>query len=169
MTVDSEGKNFATSVLSKTELSRFENSLMRIYVFRPILAPVVAWHYFPDQRIQEGAALVDFIQMRGNEFELFYAVTEDLQAGNGRLKSHWELWTQNGVRIVWGSAPGLESQSESNSREKLIALEQFVAGYGSLIDFEEKDSMKIDVSSGKAVVVKAARTADSNNWIHSIK
>lgn len=167
--VDIEGVVFDAELLDLNERTRVENELMRINM--PWLETDIAlpWHHFADQRVKQGARLAEFLQTNAQSLGLYRVVTYDRPSRNGNDVIHWEAWTRNRTRIFWGTAPGAETNRESSARNKLAALDQFVAKFGQLEKFDQRNTLKIDVSTGTAVLIKAARIAELDNWTNTIK
>jgi hypothetical protein len=53
-----------------------------------------------------------------------------LQSSTGVIT--YELRTQDDARVIWGAAPGSESESEPSAEQKMALLENLVADKGPL-------------------------------------
>lgn len=167
--VDSDGVVFDASLMRAGERQQIDSELIRINM--PWLETVAAlpWHSFSDHRVKHGAQLAEFLQSNASSMGLYRIVTYDRPSRLGNEVPQWEAWTPNRTKIFWGAAPGAESTREGSASSKLAALEEFVAKFGQLKEFDKRNSLKIDVSTGTAVLIKAARIAELDNWTNTIK
>ena len=78
----------------------------------------------------------------------------------------FELWPENGTKVVWGNAPGKEVVGEASAASKLEALVRFVSQHGSL---EEMPDRRVDLRSGKIVITKDAHVAEKGNIFNGLK
>ena len=146
-----------------------ERNLIRITMLHSELGSKRAtWSDWPDQRVKDAASIAAILKNHWEPLGLYRIVTMRSQKDldNTKSQAQFELWTEYGfrgqpqVKVIWGNPPGSESKNEISAEEKLLVLEQFVAKNGSL----EKllNTQKIDVRSGKAVLVNDVKTADMN-------
>ena len=94
---------------------------------------------------------------------MFRVVNYGQRASTAGAQKPYEVWTKNGVKIVWGAAPGQEPAGEASAAEKLQAIQQFVVKEGPLTKMDRRK--KIDIQTGTAILVTDVRTAnldDSN-------
>lgn len=167
--VDADGVVFDASLMKADERKQIDNELMRINMPWLETAAALPWHNFSDHRVKHGAQLAQFLQSNAQSMGLFRVVTYDRPSRLGTEVPKWEVWTPNRTKIFWGAAPGAELNREGSAQNKLAALEQFVAKFGQLNKFDKRDTLKIDVSTGTAVLIKAARIAELDNWTNTIK
>ncbi len=167
--VDADGVVFDATLLQSSEQSRLETDLLRINMPWLDLNSALPWHTAADQRITAGARLAEYLGANAKTLGLFRVVTYDRPTRLETEQPQWEIWTPNRTRVFWGAAPGFETNRESSAAIKMAALEQFVDKFGRLEDFESRASLKIDVSTGTAVLVKAARIAELDQWSKKIK
>lgn len=122
------------------------------------------WQVWDDRRIQAAAKLCDYLSVEATNLELFRVVsyrlptvkTQDVLANEPGKP--FEVWTKNGVKVIWGAVPGEKVVDEATSAEKLQAIQQFVVKQGPLSKLDRRK--KIDVRSGKAIMVADVRTAN---------
>ncbi len=159
--VDAEGTVFDPSLLVPIDNSDEQIELLRISMPQVNLANSTAQQTRPtDPRIEHACRLCEFLLPVSKVLELYRVVTYDLPARKPDSKPpQLELWTRNGTRVVWGSAPGYEQAHESSHEVKLAALREFISTNGSLSNFLRRDESKIDVSMGTPQVVAAKRVA----------
>jgi len=167
--VDADGVIFDASLMKPIERKQIDDELLRINMPWLETASALPWHNFSDHRVKHGATLAQFLQSNAQSMGLYRVVTYDRPSRLGTEVPQWEVWTPNQTKIFWGAAPGVESNREGSAQNKLAALKQFVAKFGQLKEFDKRDSLKIDVSTGTAVLIKAARIAELENWTNTIK
>ena len=158
-----------------------QSNLMQVFMFRPLQKneSVHHWQTWPDQRVLEAAAigyvLEDFWQSQG----LFRVVTMQLPGNNAHTEP-FELWTRGHVdlesddrtpyasKVIWGNAPGLESQNEALAHLKIKAIQDFISTRGPLATAVPKGKW-LDVRTGKAVLTTRVRSAQQVKFSSSIR
>ena len=139
------------------------DGLMHISVPRPEKTQPETWQVWNDARVQEAAKICAFLNQEAASLELFRVVNYGQRASTAGAQKPYEVWTKNGVKIVWGAAPGQEPAGEASAAEKLQAIQQFVVKEGPLTKMDRRK--KIDIQTGTAILVTDVRTAnldDSN-------
>jgi hypothetical protein len=68
----------------------------------------------------------------------------------------YELQTRTATRIVWGSAPGMESSGEPSPEDKMASLERFVADKG---DLDRENVPLIDLRRDATAAAAAGNSA----------
>ena len=166
--IDGDGFVFDNAVLEHDQFQQTMNQAIRINM--PFLdkRPSIAWHRRNDSRVQHAAQLAEFLHPAKDELQVYRIITHSRNSSESSPPK-LEAWTANGTRVKWGSAPGHEKPGEVDSMQKLAALQEFISQYGDLVQFEHRETHAIDVSSGRPVVVKDARIANSQNWLDDLK
>lgn len=167
--VDSQGVVFDTRLLTPLDANRMDNELLRISMPRVDLGQLQPWQNSADERIEHAARLCSFISEHASDLNLYRIVTFDLPLLDGQSSPELEIWTRNGVRVLWGSSPDREVAGEAAKSEKLKAIKAFVVHHGPLESFEAKRRQLIDVRSGIAQLVAIKRYATSDDILDSFK
>ena len=143
--------------------------LMHISIPRPEKTQPATWQVWNDARVQEAAKICEFLNQEAASLELYRVVNYEMKSGGATAKKPYEVWTKNGVKIVWGAAPGHEPAGEATAAEKLQAIQQFVVKEGPLSKMDRRK--KIDIKSGSAILVTDVRTAnlDDSNLFEDLK
>ena len=162
--VDLDGTVFDRSLLNETEFSILRQKLMRISLRQlgKQGRETVPWQPWPDSRIPIATRLCQFLEPASQDLELLRVVSYDLPAQNSSPRL--QVWTANGTVVIWGSAPGMELPGEAPAHVKLNALREFVSHNGPLTKFEQKNTLDIDITTGKVVFVKPSRFADAEKF-----
>lgn len=117
------------------------------------------WQVWNDRRIQAAAKLCEYLNDEAANLELFRVVSYRLPSElTNAPKKPFELWTKNGVKVIWGAVPGEKVLDEATPAEKLQAIQQFVVKQGPLTKLDRRK--KIDVRTGTAIMVADVRTAN---------
>ena len=119
---------------------------------------LTTWADWPDERIKDSAAISGILDSQFSEIGVARIVTRRIEAMDADASDQppYELWSGSGTRIVWGNAPGKESQGEVNPSEKIQVIKAVVSKYGSL---NKTNLGRIDVRGGRAIVVDDTKTA----------
>jgi len=115
---------------------------------------LTTWADWPDERIQDAAAISFLFKESAKSLGLALIVQDPVRHSGPQIP--FDLRFDSGVIIIWGNAPGKESDSEANAEFKLQIIEDLVAEYGPDIPLGRK---VIDIRSGQAVVAGEAKTA----------
>ncbi len=156
-------------VLDRKVLSSYpDDRLLRISVPRPDATRPKQWDVWQDVRILAAAKLCYFLSDQASDLQLFRVVTFELPIRDGKLTKPLEIWTKNGVKIVWGNALDQPTSVEASALEKLQAIQQFVVEHGPLVNLDRQK--KIDVRTGVAILVDDLRTAgNQSDVLESLK
>jgi hypothetical protein len=120
-------------------------------------ATLTTWTEWPDERIRDATAICALFERPLTEIGIQRITTNRYrQSESDRASIPFELYSGSGTRIIWGNAPGKESDTEAKSDAKIRAIEAIVSNYGPL---DQVDLGRIDVRSGKAVAAGNAKTA----------
>ena len=139
----------------------------RISVFNPqTLNLIRPWTVWQDARVVDAAAIMNQIGSRAKQLGIYRVMTMRSSRQMSASQIPFELWPENGTRIVWGNAPGKEVAGEASANAKLDALLQFVSQHGSL---EEMPRRRVDLRSGKIVISKDAHVAGKDNMFSGLK
>ena len=142
-------------------------NLPRISVFNPQgLNLVRPWSVWPDQRVIDGVNILTFIGPRADSLGIYRVMTMRSNRQMSATQIPFELWPENGTRVVWGNAPGKEVASEATAQTKLGALIQFVDQHGSL---EQMPERKVDLRSGKIVITQDSHVAEKSSIFGDLK
>lgn len=119
------------------------------------------WDQWPDERIHDAAAISFAFKRPLSELGIQRITTNQVDStqSNSNPKP-FELYSGSGTRIVWGNAPGKETESEADAIKKIRAIQSVVAKYGLL---NEVDLGRIDVRSGKAISTESSKTASKSS------
>lgn len=146
-----------------------ENDLLRISMPGVNVKDVGAWQVSADGRIQHAARLCEYLMKHAVDLKLFWVVTFELPTLD-KSSPELEIWTRNdGVRILWGGAPGTKVSGEAQAIKKIEAIRAFVTHHGPLDSFDNKRQQTIDVRSGIARLVENRRFAELTDMLDSIK
>ncbi len=167
--VDGDGILFDESLFDTAEAARVRNSLLRINMPRLDLNNALPWHFIADDRVSAASRLAEIVLPVKDKFELYRLVTRAIKSNAPSANPQFELWTTNGTTVIWGSAPGAEKANEATVSQKFAAIDAYIAQFGSLKNFDHRNSHAIDVTTGKPVVIKYARIASKNSWLNQIK
>ena len=167
--VDSEGVVFDSRLLIATDASRLDSDLFRITMPGVDISDLQPWQISTDERIAHAARLCEFLTEQASDLQLYRVVTFDLPSLQRSAGPEMEIWTRNGVRVLWGNSPGSEEKDEAQIEEKLKALRAFVTHHGPLELFENEARQMIDVRSGIAQIVEKRRFAEMSDIFDSIK
>ena len=138
------------------------SELLRISVYLPPELPLPGpWQEWHDVRVLDSIQLCRFLDDRWQALEIYRVVSWDLPQVD-ELAQPLELWTRNGGKVVWGSAPGLEKPGEARAEEKRLALESWIRQFGPLSKMAA--GKKVDVRTGHAVLVDDMRTAQTPHF-----
>jgi hypothetical protein len=149
-------------VLDRKVLGNYpDDRLLRISVPRPDVTRPKQWDVWQDARILSAAKLCDFLRDQASDLQLYRIVTYELPVHDGKLTQPLEIWTKNGVKIVWGNALDQPTSGEASAQQKLQAIQQFVVEHGPLVNLDRQK--KIDVRTGVAIPVNDPRTADNHS------
>ena len=149
----------------------YSQNLLRISVFRPIgpQTKLQNWRKWPDQRIEQAAAVSHAMGDHWRTQGLFRIVSRQLP-GERADPQPFELWTYGHIypdsndkrryvsKVIWGSAPGLESDHEASAIEKIQAIDEFILKRGPLVESISPGS-SLDVRSGKPFLTPELRGA----------
>jgi len=135
--------------------------LPRIMVVYPVASPTVAspnefeklvtWDDWPDDRIKDAAAISALFEKSADAIGVARVMTRRKPDQQGVSQISYELWPDSGAQVIWGNAPGKESQGEAKAEAKISALEDFVLQYGAL---NRQDAKRVDVRTGVVVLAK---------------
>lgn len=166
--LDGDGVVFDNEVLEYDRYIQAKNIAIRINMPLLDVRPTIPWHPRQDRRVQHAARLAEFLFPLKQELRIYRVITRT--SGDSNIAApRLELWTANGTRVKWGSAPGHEIEGEIASQQKLAALREFISNYGNLTEFEHRETHAIDVTTGIPVVVKDIRMAQKPNWLDELK
>ena len=119
------------------------------------------WEQWPDERIHDAAAISSAFKRPLSDLGIQRITTNQVVSNDAaNTQKPFELYSGSGTRIVWGNAPGKETESEVDAIKKIRAIEAVVAQYGPL---NEIDLGRIDVRSGKAISTGVSKTASNSN------
>jgi hypothetical protein len=136
-------------------------------VFNPqTLNLIRPWTVWQDARVVDAAAIMNQIGSRAKQLGIYRVMTMRSSRQMSASQIPFELWPENGTRIVWGNAPGKEVAGEASANAKLDALLQFVSQHGSL---EEMPRRRVDLRSGKIVISKDAHVAGKDNMFSGLR
>ena len=139
----------------------------RISIFNPQrLSLLRPWTVWQDARVVDAAAIMNQIGSRAKQLGIYRVMTMRSSRELSASQVPFELWPENGTRIVWGNAPGKEVVGEASADVKLDALLRFVSQHGSL---EEMPERRVDLRSGKIVISKDAHVAEKDNMFSGLK
>ncbi len=132
--------------------------LVRISVSRPLPGQQKIWAVWQDHRVIDAAKIGSINGADWGKLGCYRIVSWD-PPGSQSNKNPFEIWprTANGIKIVWGSAPGKEKTGEASADQKLEAVRLYLAQAGQENDANR--GRKIDVRSGSAVLVDDLQTA----------
>lgn len=135
--------------------------LPRIMVVYPVASPsefekLVTWDDWPDDRIKDAAAISALFEKSAHAIGVARVMTRRKPNQQGLSQISYELWPDSGAQVIWGNAPGKESQGEAKAEAKISALEDFVLRYGAL---NRQDAKRVDVRTGVVVLAKGTKTA----------
>jgi hypothetical protein len=134
-----------------------DRELLRFSIFNPARnTGLDPWTPWPDERVKSAAAISEAIGTRWQDFGLYRIVTFRKPDQPNDQTVPFELWPDVGTQVIWGNPPGQEVSSEASAAEKIQAIEEFVAHFGQL---NRLPKQRIDVRSGKAIVVGDVKTA----------
>ena len=160
MPVDGSGTVMPAEVVQHVEPPR-------ISIFNPqslnLLRPWTVWQ---DARVVDAAAIIQQIGSRAGQLGIYRVMTMRSSRQLSASQIPFELWPENGTRVVWGNAPGKEVVGEASADVKLDALIRFVSRHGSL---EEMPKRRVDLRSGKIVISKDAQVAKKGNMFSGLK
>ena len=160
MPVDSSGTVMPAEIVQHVQLPR-------ISVFNPqsldLLRP---WEVWRDARVVDAAAIMSQIGARAQQLGIYRVMTMRSSRQMAASQIPFELWPQNGTKVVWGNAPGKEVVGEASAASKLEALVRFVSQHGSL---EQMPDRRVDLRSGKIVITKDAHVAEKGNIFNGLK
>lgn len=139
----------------------------RISVFNPqSLKLVRPWMVWRDDRVVDAAAIMNQIGSRAQQLGVYRVMTMRSSKQMSASQIPFELWPENGTKVVWGNAPGKELAGEAAANVKLDALVRFVSKHGSL---EEMPDRRVDLRSGKIVISKDAHVAEADSMFSGLK
>lgn len=148
--VDRTGVVMPGEIASNRELLRFS-------IFNPVRSTGLdPWTPWPDERVKAAAAISEAIGERWKDLGLYRVVTFRKPDQPSDQSIPFELWPDVGTQVIWGNPPGQEIDSEVSAAEKIQAIEEFVASFGEL---NRLPKQRIDVRSGKAIVIGDVKTA----------
>lgn len=124
------------------------------------------WIDWPDERIKDAAAIVDLFADSSAQMGINRVVTTRKPDAPANHTLPYELWSEWGARILWGSAPGAEQDGEADAQQKLRLIQQLVKEHGSL---DEMQKVEIDVRSGSVIIVGESKTASREELFSSQK
>ncbi len=155
--------------------------LLRISMFRPISpnASLYTWQQWPDQRVQEAASIGYVLADHWKQLGLLRIVTFQLP-GDRAERQDFQLWTHGQIdpndvdnrpyaaKVIWGNAPGCESQDEASATAKIQAIDNFIVQRGPLLDSIPNGKL-LDVRTGTPILTSQARTADQVRLFSNIR
>ncbi len=134
--------------------------LPRISVFNPqSFSMARPWAVWPDLRIVDAAAIISLIGSEADRLGIYRVMTLRSSRQMSAAEIPFELWPENGTKVVWGNAPGKEVVGEASAQNKLTALVRFVTQHGSLGQMPDR---RVDLRSGKIVITQDAHVADKD-------
>lgn len=162
--VDGEGFVFDDSVLDYTAVARLKSGMLKINMPRLDLSSCLPWHSVCDSRLPFATRLAAWVNEFKDEFGFYRVITYSSHQEQPEQGPILEIWTQNGTRVIWGHAPGLESSNEAEAVDKLAAIRQYVQKFGELAEFSQRRTHAIDISSGAPTIIKDTRLAQMSGW-----
>jgi hypothetical protein len=160
MPVDSNGTVMPAEIVQHIEPPR-------ISVFNPqSLNLIRPWTVWRDARVIDAAAIMNQIGTRAQALGVYRVMTMRSSRQMSASQIPFELWPENGTKVVWGNAPGKEVEGEASAAAKLEALMRFVSQHGSL---EEMPDRRVDLRSGKVVITKDAHVAENGSMFSDLK
>jgi hypothetical protein len=160
--IDVDGVVIDRGMLNQTQFRIMRENRLRISLNGLTDNSALPWRAWPDGRIPNATKLCQFIAPVSKRLELFRIVSFDLASSGNSPRL--EIWTWNGTKVIWGSAPGMEIPGEAAAAMKLSAIEQFIKARGPLTEFPNPETLDIDVKSGKAILVKPSRLAELEDF-----
>jgi hypothetical protein len=141
--------------------------LPRISVFHPQnLNAARPWSVWSDARIQDAAGIVELLGPRARQFGVYRVMTMRSSRQLSASQIPFELWPENGTKVIWGNAPGKEAVGEAAAQVKLAALVRFVGQRGSLGQMPDR---KVDLRSGKIVITHDSHVAERGEIFAGVK
>ncbi len=126
------------------------------------LTQLHTWSAWPDVRVHDAALLGSILQNDWQSLGLHRIVTMRFSNSADDPTIPYQLWTQfgerDGVRVIWGNAPGKEQPNEATWETKLAALKDYVQKNGPLNQISDRT---INVYNGAVVIVETANVSQS--------
>ncbi len=132
--------------------------LLRITLFEPQRQDHFGdWTQWPDERIEESAAIGDFLKDHWQAFGFYRIMSYRLPNQPADASTPYQLWTdtRQAAKVIWGSPPGKELPGEAAAKTKLELLEKFYTEQGPM---NQLSAVVIDLRSG-VVVTNRDKTA----------
>lgn len=86
-----------------------------------------------DPRVEGAAAIASLLGEQWRELGLYeIKAMADYSQANAPARTRYELYTPNAKRLIWGSAPGLETPGEPLAATKMRLLREYVQRRGPL-------------------------------------
>jgi hypothetical protein len=144
-----------TATLMGKGLSDRPDDYLLVSVDQPMYTDqLIAWSQWQDPRIQNAAAISDFVKDVWQPMGLYRLMTWRNQSNASDRRIPFQFWTKmgqkTGVRVIWGNAPGQELPGEADAAEKVQAMAAYVVKHGR---FDQMTDRTLDVRSGRAVVL----------------
>ena len=114
------------------------------------------WTQWPDARVKDAAAISEVLVADWQAYGLSRIISWRVFADAQNDTIPFELWTdegENAATVVWGNAPGSETDGEAHWEQKVAALQAYVQQKGPLNKLSETI---VDLRSGQAVEVGRA-------------
>ncbi len=125
--VDAAGVLLPPDDFSPTEVRDF----LRITVGDSVPAGPVGTSW-GDERVAGAAKIAAAWGSQWQPIELYRIAAVTDGASRSRLVPTYELYTRQGIRVIWGRAPGQETSGEATSTQKIARLVQYVEQHGAL-------------------------------------
>lgn len=122
------------------------------------------WQAWPDERIQDAAAISSLFEDSAKTIGLAWIVSKRHPQVHEKENAPFELWPDKaqGTIIIWGNAPGKESDGEASVENKLKVLDELIAAYGPL---SNTVSRRVDIRTGIAVPQVETKTAANSKSV----
>lgn len=147
--VDAEGVCLPSTDFSPVEASRYPR--LANIDSAPVGSLGTRWG---DARVVGGAEIAALLGPHWSEFQL-----QRIAAATGPAEQvAFELFTRNGTRVLWGSAPGANAPGEPPAAEKLARLKQYASEHGGL----ETPQGPVDLDVRGAQGLRVSARADSS-------
>lgn len=143
--VDGQGVLLPGSEFSRAQVADF----LRISVPQPKIHGLIDGTVWPDERVVAASMVAEFISEYREALGLFRVNLLQSSNQDGSSLMTFEIETQRGHRIIWGSPPGQQHEEEASSERRLEAL----TGMGETLSNIEKASRPIlfDLRTGDVI------------------
>ncbi len=107
-----------------------------------------------DNRVAAAAGIAANLDEVWQKLQLYRIVSASAKAGEVPTAPSFDLLTRDGVKVIWGHAPGQEASGEATASEKLAQLLAIYEQQGPLVSTGEP--REINVRDGQRPAVPAA-------------